>query len=107
MQTQLNEEELKNSRLVQQIAKLEEQISVLTQQCDHKDEVGIPELRSRCTVASFLNCCTERFAFNCTVLVQVLSTERANRNTEEHNLQETVSNLQQSLQSEQQATEGK
>ncbi|XP_075874199.1 kinesin-like protein KIF15 [Nelusetta ayraudi] len=73
VQTQLNEEEMKNSRLVQQIVKLEEQISVLSQQCDHKDEV--------------------------------LSTERANRNTEQHDLQETVSKLQESLQSEQQSAE--
>uniref|UniRef100_A0A7N8X553 Kinesin family member 15 n=1 Tax=Mastacembelus armatus TaxID=205130 RepID=A0A7N8X553_9TELE len=39
VQTQLNEEELKNSKLLQEIAKLEEQITVLSQQCDHKDEV--------------------------------------------------------------------
>lgn len=45
MQTQLNEEEMKNSRLVQQIAKLEEQISVLSLQCDRKDEVPTPFTR--------------------------------------------------------------
>uniref|UniRef100_A0A7N9AMN7 Kinesin family member 15 n=1 Tax=Mastacembelus armatus TaxID=205130 RepID=A0A7N9AMN7_9TELE len=39
VQTQLNEEELKNSKLLQEIAKLEEQITVLSQQCDHKDEL--------------------------------------------------------------------
>lgn len=38
--------------------------------------------------------------------MQVLSTERANRNTEQHDLQETVSKLQESLQSEQQSAEG-
>lgn len=106
VQTQLNEEEMKNSRLVQQIAKLEEQISVLSQQCDHKDEVRLPVLTSHYAVASFLNCCTECCAFNCAVLMQVLSTERANRNTEQHDLQETVSKMQESLQSEQQSAEG-
>lgn len=39
--------------------------------------------------------------------MQLLSTERANRNRDQVNLQETVSELQQSLQSEQQAAEGK
>ena len=38
-QTQFNEEELKNSKLQQQIAKLEEQITVMSQESDHKDEV--------------------------------------------------------------------
>lgn len=40
VQTQLDEEELKNSRLLQQIAKLEEQIAVISQESDRKDEVG-------------------------------------------------------------------
>lgn len=40
VQTQLNEEELKNSQLLQQIAKLEEQITVISQETDHKDEVN-------------------------------------------------------------------
>ncbi|XP_038584818.1 kinesin-like protein KIF15-A [Micropterus salmoides] len=39
VQTQLNEEELKNSKLLQQIAKLEEQITVLSQESDRKDEL--------------------------------------------------------------------
>lgn len=39
--------------------------------------------------------------------MQVLSNERANRNKEQLDLQNTVSELQQSLQSEQQAAEGK
>uniref|UniRef100_A0A4W6FK04 Kinesin-like protein n=1 Tax=Lates calcarifer TaxID=8187 RepID=A0A4W6FK04_LATCA len=39
VQTQLNEEELKNSKLLQQIAKLEEQITVISQESDRKDEV--------------------------------------------------------------------
>ncbi|XP_049918556.1 kinesin-like protein KIF15-B [Epinephelus moara] len=73
VQTQFNEEELKNTKLVQQIAKLEEQIAVMSQESDHKDEL--------------------------------LSAERANRNRDQVNLQETVSELQQSLQSEQQAAE--
>ncbi|XP_033967309.1 kinesin-like protein KIF15 isoform X2 [Pseudochaenichthys georgianus] len=72
-QTQFNEEELKNSKLQQQIAKLEEQITVMSQESDHKDEL--------------------------------LSTERANRNTDQLNRQETANELQQSLQSEQQAAE--
>ncbi|KAK5857402.1 hypothetical protein PBY51_010650 [Eleginops maclovinus] len=72
-QTQFNEEELKNSKLLQQIAKLEEQITVMSQESDHKDEL--------------------------------LSTERANRNKDQLNRQETVNELQQSLQSEQQAAE--
>ncbi|XP_008282437.1 kinesin-like protein KIF15 [Stegastes partitus] len=38
VQTQLNEEELKNSKLLQQIAKLEEQIAVMSQEAEHKDE---------------------------------------------------------------------
>lgn len=38
--------------------------------------------------------------------MQLLSTERANRNRDQLNLQETVNELQQSLQSEQQAAEG-
>ncbi|KAM9355767.1 kinesin-like protein KIF15 isoform 2-T2 [Pholidichthys leucotaenia] len=39
VQTQLNEEELKNSRLLQQTVKLEEQIGVLSQDSEHKDEL--------------------------------------------------------------------
>lgn len=38
VQTLFNEEELKNSKLTQQIAKLEEQISVISQESAHKDE---------------------------------------------------------------------
>uniref|UniRef100_A0A8C5E1D0 Kinesin motor domain-containing protein n=1 Tax=Gouania willdenowi TaxID=441366 RepID=A0A8C5E1D0_GOUWI len=38
VQTQLNGEELKNSRLLQQIAKLEEQMVISTQELDTKDE---------------------------------------------------------------------
>lgn len=66
VQTQLNEEELKNSKLLQQIAKLEEEITVISQESDRKDEL--------------------------------LSTERANKNRDQLN-------LQQSLESEQQAAE--
>ncbi|XP_040915830.1 kinesin-like protein KIF15-A isoform X2 [Toxotes jaculatrix] len=73
IRTQLNEEELKNSKLLQQIAKLEEQIAVISQESDRKDEQ--------------------------------LSTEKANRNRDQLNLQETITELQQSLQSEQQATD--
>ncbi|XP_034015546.1 kinesin-like protein KIF15-A [Thalassophryne amazonica] len=73
VQAQLDEEELKNSKLLQKVTKLEEQIAVLLQESSHKDEQ--------------------------------LSAERANRNTEQLNLQETISNLQESLQSEQKAAE--
>lgn len=38
-QTQFNEEELKNSKLSQQITKLEEQIALMSEECDRKDEV--------------------------------------------------------------------
>ncbi|CAK6956990.1 kinesin-like protein KIF15-B [Scomber scombrus] len=73
VQTQLGDEEIKNSKLLQQIAKLEEQIAVISQESDRKDEQ--------------------------------LSTERANRNRDQLNLQETIINLEQSLQSEQKAAE--
>uniref|UniRef100_A0A3B4H8R3 Kinesin family member 15 n=1 Tax=Pundamilia nyererei TaxID=303518 RepID=A0A3B4H8R3_9CICH len=38
IQAQLNEEELKNSKVLQEIAKLEEQVAVITQESDCKDE---------------------------------------------------------------------
>lgn len=38
---QLNEEELQNSKLLQQISKLEEQISVLSKECAQKEQVFI------------------------------------------------------------------
>lgn len=44
VQTQLNEEELKNSKLLQQIAKLEEEITVISQESDHKNEVEFPSV---------------------------------------------------------------
>uniref|UniRef100_A0A672ZMQ7 Kinesin family member 15 n=1 Tax=Sphaeramia orbicularis TaxID=375764 RepID=A0A672ZMQ7_9TELE len=71
--TQLDEVELKNSKLLQEIAKLEEQISVMSQESKEKDEQ--------------------------------LSTERANRNKEQLDLQEIISNLQQGVQTEQQTAE--
>ncbi|XP_074547474.1 kinesin-like protein KIF15 [Halichoeres trimaculatus] len=39
VQSQLNEEELKNNKLLQQIAKLEEQIAVMSQESKEKDEL--------------------------------------------------------------------
>lgn len=39
VQSQLHEEELKNSKLLQQIAKLEEQITLISQESDRKDEL--------------------------------------------------------------------
>ncbi|XP_028251152.1 kinesin-like protein KIF15 [Parambassis ranga] len=76
VQTQLNEEESKNSKLLQQIAKLEEQITLMSQESDRKDE-----------------------------LIQQFSTEKTNSGKDQLIMQETISNLQQSLQSEQQTTE--
>ncbi|KAM6969130.1 kinesin-like protein KIF15 [Tautogolabrus adspersus] len=70
---QLSDEEMKNHKLLQHIAKLEEQIAVMSQESARKDEL--------------------------------LSTERANKDRDQLNRQETVSELQQNLQSEQQTTE--
>lgn len=39
VQSQLNDEEIKNSKLLQQIAKLEEQMAVMSQESEQKDEV--------------------------------------------------------------------
>lgn len=39
VQTQLHEEELKSSRLLQQIARLEERVTVMEQESQRKDEV--------------------------------------------------------------------
>lgn len=50
VQTQLSEEELKNSGLLQQISKLEEQISALSQECDRKDEVEFHMLWLYCHI---------------------------------------------------------
>ncbi|XP_062413304.1 kinesin-like protein KIF15 [Pungitius pungitius] len=38
-QIQFNEEELKNSKLLQQITKLEEQIALISEECDRKEEL--------------------------------------------------------------------
>ncbi|KAM8915283.1 kinesin-like protein KIF15 isoform 2-T2 [Spinachia spinachia] len=38
-QTQFNEEALKNSKLLQQITKLEEEIALISEECDRKDEL--------------------------------------------------------------------
>lgn len=40
VQTRLDEEELKSRKLLQQIAKLEEQVTVMSQESDRKEEVG-------------------------------------------------------------------
>ncbi|XP_036006720.1 kinesin-like protein KIF15-B [Fundulus heteroclitus] len=47
VQTQLNEEERNNSKLLQQIAKLEEQIAVISQERDQKDEQLLAERANR------------------------------------------------------------
>uniref|UniRef100_G3P071 Kinesin motor domain-containing protein n=1 Tax=Gasterosteus aculeatus aculeatus TaxID=481459 RepID=G3P071_GASAC len=50
-QTQFNEEELKNSKLSQQITKLEEQIALMSEECDRKDEVeSLYQLNLQATV---------------------------------------------------------
>uniref|UniRef100_A0A8C9ZBR7 Kinesin family member 15 n=1 Tax=Sander lucioperca TaxID=283035 RepID=A0A8C9ZBR7_SANLU len=61
----------------------------------------------KCYVKSILFDVCQLFRVpNCSLhLMQLLSSERANRNRDQLNLQETVSELQQSLQSEQQAAE--
>ncbi|XP_068582457.1 kinesin-like protein KIF15 [Cebidichthys violaceus] len=46
-QTQFNEEELKNSKLSQQITKLEEQMAVISQESDRKDELLSSERANR------------------------------------------------------------
>lgn len=97
----MNEEELKNSKLLQEIAKLEEQVAVITQESDCKDEVEMFNLHEKLENVLFLI----DFLIIYTV-VQQLSTERNNWNKDQLGLQETINNLQQSLQSEQQAAEG-
>lgn len=97
----MNEEELKNSKLLQEIAKLEEQVAVITQESDCKDEVEMFHLHEKLENVLFLI----DFLIIYTV-VQQLSTERNNWNKDQLGLQETINNLQQSLQSEQQAAEG-
>uniref|UniRef100_A0A1A8MXY7 Kinesin family member 15 n=1 Tax=Nothobranchius pienaari TaxID=704102 RepID=A0A1A8MXY7_9TELE len=47
VQTRLDEVELKNSKLLQQIAKLEEQIAMKSQECDHKEELLSAERANR------------------------------------------------------------
>lgn len=91
----------------------------MSQESDHKDEVEFPY--SSFTILSCLfyknivkvifrrvNIMPSTIAFFCTSLhlMQLLSTERANRNKDQLSLQDTVSELQKSLQSEQQAAEG-
>lgn len=107
IQAQFNEEELKNSKLLQEIAKLEEQVAVITRESDCKDEVEIFNLHEKLDNVLFLNkkqSCPD-FLIIYTV-VQQLSAERNNWNKDQLGLQETINNLQQSLQSEQQAAEG-
>lgn len=47
VQTQLNEEEMNKSKLLQQIAKLEEQITVISQESDQKEEQLLAERTTR------------------------------------------------------------
>ncbi|XP_068195591.1 kinesin-like protein KIF15 [Antennarius striatus] len=47
VQTLLNEEELKNHKLLQQIAKLEEQITLISQESDHKEQLLSAEQANR------------------------------------------------------------
>lgn len=108
VQVQLEEEELKNRKLLQQIAKLEEQITVISQESDRKDEVQfINFIGGETQKYYYLIVLIYLFCFsNCFNWIQLLSTERNNRKKDQLTLQETINNLQQSLQSEQQAAEG-
>lgn len=96
---------------MQQIAKLEEQIAVMSQESKHKDEVH--PLLSQSLLLLKCNPLENMSLFICSLfiivllhLMQLLSTERANRNREQLNLQENITVLQQRLESEQQAAEG-
>lgn len=102
VQMQLNEEESKNSKLLQQMSKLEEQITVMSQESDRKDEVEPPHLLLlKCKAFKKMLKCL--FVFK---LIKQLSTEKTDSGKDQLTMQETISNLQQSLQSEQQTTEG-
>uniref|UniRef100_A0A669BCE9 Kinesin family member 15 n=1 Tax=Oreochromis niloticus TaxID=8128 RepID=A0A669BCE9_ORENI len=70
IQAQLNEEELKNSKLLQEIAKLEEQVAVITQETDHKDEVEIFNLHEKLENPAMGKVCHGPFA-----LLSVLRSE--------------------------------
>lgn len=87
--------------MLQEISKLEEQVAVITQESDCKDEVEMFNLHEKLENVLF----KIDFLIIYTV-VQQLSTERNNWNKDQLCLQETINNLQQSLQSEQQAAEG-
>lgn len=101
IQAQLNEEELKNSKLLQEIAKLEEQVAAMTQESDRKDEVEVSANTEKCSV--YFPLPISCFIY---IVVQQFSTERSNWSKDRLTLQETVNNLQQSLQAGQQAAEG-
>lgn len=88
--------------MLQEIAKLEEQVAVITQESDCKDEVEMFNLHEKLENVLFFFI---DFLIIYTV-VQQLSTERNDWNKDQLCLQETINNLQQSLQSEQQAAEG-
>lgn len=88
--------------MLQEIAKLEEQVAVITQESDCKDEVEMFNLHEKLENVLFF---LIDFLIIYTV-VQQLSTERNDWNKDQLCLQETINNLQQSLQSEQQAAEG-
>ena len=48
VQTQLDEEEMKSSKLLQQVAKLEEQVAMMSQESSRKDKVGLsPMFRTK------------------------------------------------------------
>lgn len=57
VQTQLGEEEIKNSKLLQQIAKLEEQNALISQESECKDEVGYSLTFIYSSVHNFLEFC--------------------------------------------------
>uniref|UniRef100_A0A3P8QQT3 Kinesin motor domain-containing protein n=1 Tax=Astatotilapia calliptera TaxID=8154 RepID=A0A3P8QQT3_ASTCA len=78
IQAQLNEEELKNSKMLQEISKLEEQVAVITQESDCKDEVEMFNLHEKLENVLF----KIDFLIIYTV-VQQLSTERNNWNKDQ------------------------
>lgn len=89
--------------MLQEIAKLEEQVAVITQESDCKDEVEMFNLHEKLENVLFFFFIDFLIIYT---VVQQLSTERNDWNKDQLCLQETINNLQQSLQSEQQAAEG-
>ena len=47
VQTQLAEEEMRSAKLLQQIAKLDEQVAVMGQELGRKDQVGLSPMTTK------------------------------------------------------------